>query len=72
LHKRSNNTAQGSASFPTLRRGLRCRNKSFDDFIQHQIQAFQLCHFVVVFIGWHAFAALKFVTFGSSQPAKQA
>jgi len=50
VYKRSNSTDQGSVSFPTLCRGLRCRNKSFDDFIQHQIQAFQLCPVTYCFL----------------------
>jgi hypothetical protein len=63
VHKRSNITAQGSVSFPTLRRGLRCRNKSFNDFIQHQIQALIYAPLFIVFNGRHAFAALRFWSF---------
>jgi len=49
-----------SACPEIIREGLRCRNKSFDDFIQHQIPALIYAPFVVVFIGGHAFAALRF------------
>ena len=38
---------QGSAHLPILHRYLCCRNQVFESLIQHQIQAFQLCLFVV-------------------------
>ena len=36
-----------SACPEIIREGLRCRNKSFDDFIQHQIQALIFCYFFI-------------------------
>jgi hypothetical protein len=51
---------RGSTPSPILHRGLCWRPESFDEFIRNQIQAFQLCLFVVVFNGRHAFATLRF------------
>jgi hypothetical protein len=52
---------------------LRCRNKSFDEFTKHQIQALMLLIVYIVFKGINELAeGLGFVSFVSRQPAKQA
>jgi hypothetical protein len=52
---------RGSTPSPILHRGLvLATQKSFNEFTRHQFQALIYAFLVVVFIGSHAFAALRF------------